>query len=53
MHRNKLKFCVWYLNTFSFPINGISISGKNTEFGVVSTHAVKIWDHLNENWSGY
>ena len=25
---------------------------KNTEF-CVFTHAVKIWDHLNENFSSY
>ena len=36
-------------------MNGISIPEKkkklNTEFSVVSTHAVEIVDHLNENWS--
>ena len=25
----------------------------NIEFWIVSTHALKIWDHLNENWSNY
>ena len=24
-----------------------------TKFWIISTHVVKIWDHLNENWSNY
>ena len=59
-----ISFCnliTWPTLAFAFLVNGISIPKKQTnkqtnkalniEFWVVSTHAVKIWDHLYENWS--
>ena len=53
MSRKNSKFYVYNLNTFSFPVNGISTLEKENkiEFGVVSTYTVKIWDNLNENCS--
>ena len=50
---------VLYLDSFSFPIAGISITKKKKnqtliiEFRVVFTYAVKILNNLNENWSSY
>ena len=26
---------------------------ENVEHGVVSTHVVRTWDHMNENWLSY
>ena len=44
-------------NVFSFPVNGFPITQKkgtmNLEFWLVSKHAIKIWDHLNENYLRY
>ena len=45
-------FYVWFLNTYFLPVKGIYIHEKKKirkisiiESAIVSTHAVKIWDH--------
>ena len=59
MCRKNSKFSAKCLNTFSFQMNNTSMLEKkthktiNVEILVVSTHAVKTRDHLNENWSSY
>ena len=35
------------------PFTGEAILALNIKLRVVSKHAVKICDHLNENWSSY
>ena len=32
------------------PFTGKEKVFKNIEFWIVSSHTVKIWDYLNENW---
>ena len=52
MCENNSKLHLYYLNSFSFPVNDISIPEKREHltwnFWVVSTHTVKICDHLNK-----
>ena len=43
---------IFYFYFFLFSWRN-AIRQRRKEFWVVSTHAVKIWDHLNENWSSY